>query len=527
MLANTLPRAAALRQLPPCTCWRAVGQLASRPIPSRTFSAVAPRLTRPRPLARPAPRQEPRRGYAARPKPTEPLVIDGTSYPRDAFTNATPTILDKLPRRLHLQPSHPIGILRSLIESHFSTFEHLNSLSPIVTVAQNFDDLGFPADHPGRALTDSYYLNEHHMLRTHTSAHEVEQFRKGLDQFLVTADVYRRDEIDRSHYPVFHQMEGCNVVDPAQGGIERLERENAEMRAALGAANIVIEDLTGVETATNPYQTEHDPRTARIIAEHLKNSLNGLVLKLFGGRAGGDGAEPLRVRWIEATFPWTAPSYEVEVMFNGKWLEILGCGVVRQAALEKSGASLSLSLLEDPRTPSAQTLTPPSFSLLAFLLSSPTPSSVLAHLRRPPLASTVPLDPLAHSLVQASGTSRGGRSASASSASPWSSSRSPTSASSGRPTRGSATSSARATSRRSSPTRGSPSATRTSRSGSPRRAAPTRCSRGTRTTSWSLCATRRATWWRACSWCVSTTRSSLSRSRSAGRLFLEPTPGLG
>ncbi|GAA5856703.1 hypothetical protein JCM9279_000308 [Rhodotorula babjevae] len=337
MLAHQLPRAAALRQLPPCTCLRAAGQLASRPVPSRTFSAVAPPLTRPRPLARPTPLEPPRRGYAARPKPTEPLVIDGTSYPRDAFSNATPTILDKLPRRLHLQPSHPIGILRSLIESHFSSFAHLNSLSPIVTVAQNFDDLGFPADHPGRALTDSYYLNEHHMLRTHTSAHEVELFRKGLDQFLVTADVYRRDEIDRSHYPVFHQMEGCNVVDPAQGGIERLERENAEMRAALGAANIVIEDPTGVETATNPYQQEHDPRTARIIAEHLKNSLNGLVLKLFGGRAGGDGAEPLRVRWIEATFPWTAPSYEVEVMFNGKWLEILGCGVVRQAALEKSG----------------------------------------------------------------------------------------------------------------------------------------------------------------------------------------------
>jgi phenylalanyl-tRNA synthetase alpha chain len=223
-----------------------------------------------------------------------------------------------------------------LIESHFSTFKHLNSLSPIVTVEQNFDDLGFPKDHPGRSLTDSYYLNRHHMLRTHTSAHEVESFRKGLDQVLLTADVYRRDEIDRSHYPVFHQVEGCNVVDPSRGGIDQLAKENKEMSKMLSQANIEISDPTRKLTATNPYQSEHDPEVARIIAEHLKNSLNGLVLKLFEGLKGTEGG-PLQVRWIEATFPWTAPSYEVEVMYNGKWLEILGCGVVRQDTLARSG----------------------------------------------------------------------------------------------------------------------------------------------------------------------------------------------
>lgn len=292
------------------------------------------------------------RGYSTPTRSLEPLNVEGLSYPRDDYSNVTPTILSKLPRRLHLQPSHPIGILRREIEDHFSSFHHLNSLSPIVTVEQNFDDLGFPPDHPGRALTDSYYLNRQHMLRTHTSAHEVESFRKGLDQFLLSADVYRRDEIDRSHYPVFHQMEGCNVVDPSQGGIERLERENAQMRAELQAANIVIDDPTGDETATNPYQTEHDPRVARVIADHLKNSLNGLVLRLFGPNAASQG-EPLQVRWIEATFPWTAPSYEVEVLFNGKWLEILGCGVVRQDALARSGtswATLSADALEARRT---------------------------------------------------------------------------------------------------------------------------------------------------------------------------------
>lgn len=330
------PRGAAalLRRGPACSCRLAAA--AARPF-SLASPAASPRTPTARtPTALASQVQWRFQSTQARSQ-AEPLVVEGTSYPRDEYTNATPTILSKLPHRLHLQPSHPIGILRKQIEAHFSSFEHLNSISPIVTVQQNFDDLGFPPDHPGRALTDSYYLNKQHMLRTHTSAHEVESFRKGLNQFLLSADVYRRDEIDRSHYPVFHQMEGCNVVDPAQGGIERLERENADMRSALQRANIVIDDPTGDETATNPYQSEHDPRVARIIAEHLKNSLNGLVLRLFGPNADKQG-EPLQVRWIEATFPWTAPSYEVEVLFNGKWLEILGCGVVRQEALARSGA---------------------------------------------------------------------------------------------------------------------------------------------------------------------------------------------
>ncbi|GAA5825853.1 hypothetical protein JCM10212_004630 [Sporobolomyces blumeae] len=276
------------------------------------------------------------RSYSTRPCP--PLEINGRSYPRDAYSNVTPTILSKLPRQLHRRPNHPISILRDKIERHFRSFHHLNSLDPIVTVRQNFDDLGFPPDHPGRSLHDSYYLNASHMLRTHTSAHEVESFRNGLDRFLLTADVYRRDEIDKSHYPVFHQMEGCNVVDMSTSdGIDRLRRENVEMRRSLAQANIEISDPTSPVTKTNPYQPQHDPAHAEVIADHLKNSLNAMVLDLFSGLGGGSDGGPLKVRWIEATFPWTAPSYEVEVLYNGKWLEILGCGVVRQDTLERSG----------------------------------------------------------------------------------------------------------------------------------------------------------------------------------------------
>ncbi|GAA5868120.1 hypothetical protein JCM5296_001949 [Sporobolomyces johnsonii] len=330
MLSRSRAATKLARHLPPCTCFHTVpAPPAVRSFAPSTWTSTS-RIWAP-PLA-PALR----RSYTSKPSRNDPLLVAGASYPRDDYTNVTPTILSKLDRSLHLNPQHPIGILRTLIESHFHDFTHLNSLSPIVTVQQNFDDLGFPKDHPGRSLTDSYYLNRDHMLRTHTSAHEVESFRNGIDRFLLTADVYRRDEIDRSHYPVFHQMEACNIVDPSQGGIEQLARENVEMSRMLEQANIEISDPTREWTATNPYQAEHDPEVARIIAEHLKNSLNGLVLKLFGGLKGTEGG-PLQVRWIEATFPWTAPSYEVEVMYNGKWLEILGCGVVRQDILARSG----------------------------------------------------------------------------------------------------------------------------------------------------------------------------------------------
>ena len=51
------------------------------------------------------------------------------------------------------------------------------------------------------------------MLRTHTSAHQTTLLKEGEDSFLVTGDVYRRDEIDASHYPIFHQMEGVRMFN--------------------------------------------------------------------------------------------------------------------------------------------------------------------------------------------------------------------------------------------------------------------------------------------------------------------------
>ncbi|KAG9226307.1 hypothetical protein CCMSSC00406_0003186 [Pleurotus cornucopiae] len=258
------------------------------------------------------------------------LDILGERYATDEITNITPAIISKLSERLHTQHGHPLSTLRALIEGHYADYTHVSSFSPLVTPFKNFDELSFPKDHPGRSVTDSYYVNKDLMLRTHTSAHEVEVFGKGETKWLLTADVYRRDEIDGSHYPVFHQMEGARIFDATPTGMKEVEEDNERLSYHLARSNIVIEDVPHL-APTNPNQPEHNPLHSELVAKNLKLSLNALMLTLFGT---SNRTEPLRVRWIEAYFPFTSPSFEVEVFFRGKWLEILGSGVVRQATLD-------------------------------------------------------------------------------------------------------------------------------------------------------------------------------------------------
>ena len=265
-----------------------------------------------------------------------PLEILGHQFSTDDYTNITPAIISKTALQLHAKPNHPLSTLRQLIESAYPDFSHVSNISPLVTPYQNFDELSFPADHPGRSVTDSYYANRNMMLRTHTSAHEVEMFRKGETKWLLTADVYRRDEIDASHYPVFHQIEVARIFGTDASGVKEVKEDNARLSGILAKSSILIEDIPHI-SPTNPAQHNHDPALSKLMAQNLKLSLNYLLLKLFGGVSGSTNENPLRVRWIEAYFPFTSPSFEVEVFFHGKWLEILGSGVMRQATLDTAG----------------------------------------------------------------------------------------------------------------------------------------------------------------------------------------------
>ncbi|KAK7747037.1 phenylalanyl-tRNA synthetase alpha subunit, mitochondrial [Diatrype stigma] len=295
--------------------------------------------------------------------------IDGKRYQTDGWFNVPPHVVEKVPRRLHLQKHHPIAITRQIIESVFPppTFQYYNDLDPVVSTQQNFDSLGFPADHPGRSRSDTYYINASTLLRTHTSAHQADHFRANRsDGYLLSADVYRRDEVDRSHYPIFHQMEGARTWDraklPAGGDIAAQIWSDVEKLPRPQHAIAVEDPNPPFHPERNPLQSEHhSPAEAEAVAAHLKRSLELAVSEIFSraraaaartqeaykprklkhaealpGGGGADG-EPLRVRWVEAYFPFTSPSWELEVHWGGRWLEVLGCGVVRHALYADAG----------------------------------------------------------------------------------------------------------------------------------------------------------------------------------------------
>lgn len=222
----------------------------------------------------------------------------------------------------------------------------------MVTVAQNFDSLGFAADHPGRSRTDTYYINKDTVLRTHTSAHEVDVFRANTSNgYTISADVYRRDAVDRSHYPAFHQMEGAMTWDRNDfSSREALTKHIIADLDNIPKHDLVVDDPNPLfHEERNPLQTKfHSPEEAGAIATHLKRSLENMVIAIFTEAdkalaAAGQGAEaeqePLKVRWVEAFFPHTSPSWELEVWWRGDWLEVLGCGVIEQPLLNRADVS--------------------------------------------------------------------------------------------------------------------------------------------------------------------------------------------
>lgn len=257
--------------------------------------------------------------------------------------NTPSSILDAVPRRLHLQPDHPLLITRKLIESRFPGYKTHNDLFPIVSTVQNFDSLGFPADHVGRNRTDTYYLNKETVLRTHTSAHQADTFRANESEgYLISADVYRRDAIDRSHYPVFHQMEGARTWDRSQA-----KKEGKSLAEIIWADvekipkhDVVVEDPNPtIHAERNPLQETHSADEVEAIAAHLKRSLEDMVITIFNAAKSSTStpsSEPLKIRWVEAYFPFTSPSWELEVWWQGEWLEVLGSGIVSQPILNNA-----------------------------------------------------------------------------------------------------------------------------------------------------------------------------------------------
>jgi len=217
-------------------------------------------------------------------------------------SNIVTAIASKVGRNLHNTVDHPLQIIKTWIAQHFTDtyadengnplFEKFDSLSPIVTTAMCFDDLLTLPDHPSRSRSDTYYLDDERLLRSHMTAHQTTLLRQGRRSFLFAGDVYRRDAVDACHYPCFHQMDGVKIYKWKDLGVTSHEE----------AIPIVLEDL--------------------------RKTLAGMVASIFGD---------VEMKWVESTFPFTEPSLELEILFQGKWLEVLGCGVMRSKILENGG----------------------------------------------------------------------------------------------------------------------------------------------------------------------------------------------
>jgi len=254
------------------------------------------------------------------------LIINSKTYTTDENTNITPHILSHLNRNLYQQKQHPLCLIKEKIikymhdnyraNFHTPRFAVVDSIDPVVSLYDNFDSLLVPKDHPSRKKSDSYYVNREYMLRAHTSAHQSNLIKMGLDHFLVVGDVYRRDEIDRSHYPVFHQMEGVSLYDN-------------KMLGKMSDSTTTIKMFEQGSLKTEDKQAVHTTDIVQICEADLKNCLLGLAKCLFG--------QNIEYRWVECYFPFTHPSWELEVMFNGEWMEVLGCGIMEQQILHEAG----------------------------------------------------------------------------------------------------------------------------------------------------------------------------------------------
>ncbi len=198
-------------------------------------------------------------------------------------------------KRRKLGHIHPNAIALDELESIFIGMGYEVVEGPEVEKDYyNFEALNIPADHPAKDEQDTFYINGDMLLRTQTSGTQIHEMEKGRlpIKMISPGRVFRSDEVDATHSPSFHQVEGL-LVDK----------------------NVTFADLKG--------------------------TLETFAKKLFG--------EDTKVKFRPHHFPFTEPSAEMDVSCfkcGGKgcrfckgegWIEILGCGMVHPHVLEMCG----------------------------------------------------------------------------------------------------------------------------------------------------------------------------------------------
>ena len=187
---------------------------------------------------------------------------------------------------------HPVTLTLDRIEMLFHSIGYAVAEGPeIESDFYNFTALNIPEDHPARAMHDTFYIDEKHVLRTHTSPIQIRYMQEHMEKYkhlesmpdiriIAPGRVYRVDS-DATHSPMFHQVEGLWVGE-----------------------RVSFADLKGV------------------IADFLKCYFE---------------TDELQVRFRPSFFPFTEPSAEMDMNWGDRWLEIGGCGMVHPNVLKHVG----------------------------------------------------------------------------------------------------------------------------------------------------------------------------------------------
>jgi phenylalanyl-tRNA synthetase alpha chain len=175
---------------------------------------------------------------------------------------------------------HPINQVKDYLLNMLADMGFHEVYGPEIESEEfNFDMLNIKKSHPARQMHDTFYIeNKSHVLRTHTSPVQIRSMLESKPPLAFTSagKVYRKDD-DATHLPMFHQVEGIYVDQ-------------------------------------------------NVTFANLKDLIHQILHNLFG--------KDVEIRFRPSYFPFTEPSAEVDILSeNGKWLEILGCGIVNPAVL--------------------------------------------------------------------------------------------------------------------------------------------------------------------------------------------------
>ena len=179
--------------------------------------------------------------------------------------------------------SHPLSRLRKEAEDIFGSlgFEIIEG-PEVETEYYNFDALNIPAEHPAREMWDTFWLGKKFLMRTHTSPVQIRYMEKHNPPFRIIAPgrVFRHEATDASHEIQFNQLEGLMV-----------------------GKDVSLADLKGI--------------------------LEQFLRRLMG--------EKIQIRFKPSYFPFVEPGVEVDMLWNGRWLEMLGAGMVHPNVLRAGG----------------------------------------------------------------------------------------------------------------------------------------------------------------------------------------------